>query len=165
MPESVPIAYQAIKRRVPEPLEEAVEKCVSDLFEFTLREYGHPEVNVTRSDASDDLLLPCVVVRSARLRESIPSYDVYELEVVITLMTLMDQDADISSAQPQEYMDRVWSVVVALIEDPQLLLLLKDSRSSVTWHGLTRQGGMDYSRQERHATRSYRFTVHVSRLA
>jgi hypothetical protein len=79
-------------------------------------------------------------------------------------MSLMDKDEDISPACPQEYIDQLWSVVVALIEDPQLLLLLQDSRSSVTWHGLVRQGSMEFSRQERHAVRSYRFSVHASRL-
>jgi hypothetical protein len=164
MPESVPLTYQTIKRRAPEPLEEAVEKCVSDLFAFTLRAFGHPEVNVSRSDDGDDLILPAVVVRAARIRESIPSHDVYEMDVAITLMSLMDKEESMNAASPQEYIDRLWSVVVALIEDPHLLLLLQDSRSSVRWHGLVRQGGMDYARQERHASRTYRFNVHVSRL-
>jgi hypothetical protein len=164
MPESVPLNYQSIKRRAPEPLEESVEKCVTDLFCFTLRAYGHGEVNVARSDSGDDLELPAVVIRAARLRESIPTHDVYEVEVSVSLMSLMDKDEDISPACPQEYIDQLWSVVVALIEDPQLLLLLQDSRSSVTWHGLVRQGSMEFSRQERHAVRSYRFSVHASRL-
>jgi hypothetical protein len=77
MPSSVPLNYQSIKRRAPEPLEESVEKCVTDLFCFTLRAYGHGEVNVARSDSGDDLELPAVVIRAARLRESIPTHDVY----------------------------------------------------------------------------------------
>lgn len=165
MPESVPLDYQSTKRRAPEPLEEAVEKCVRDTFDFTLRAYGHGNVNVTRSDSGDDLIVPAVVIRAARLRESIPTGDVYEVEVTVTLLSLMDQDDDISPACPQEYIDQLWSAVVALIEDPQLLAVLQGSRTTCTWHGLVRQGAMEFSRQERHAVRSYRFSVHVSRLA
>jgi hypothetical protein len=166
MPESVPLNYQAIKRRAPEPLEEAVEKCVADVFDFAIRAYGSDfsEVNVTRADVSDDLILPAIVVRAARLRESIPTGDVYEVQVGITMMTLMDQDDDISPATPVEFCDNLWAACVALIEDPNLLAILQDSRSTVTWHGLVRQSGMEFTRQERHSTRTYRFNVHVSRL-
>lgn len=166
MPESVPLSYQAIKRRAPEPLEEAVEKCVADVFDFAIRAYGSDfsDVNVTRSDVSDDLVLPAIVVRAARLRESIPTGDVYEMQVGITMMTLMDQDDDISPATPAEFCDSLWAACVALIEDPNLLAILQDSRDTVTWHGLVRQSGMEFTRQERHSTRTYRFNVHVSRL-
>lgn len=166
MPESVPLSYQAIKRRAPEPLEEAVEKCVADVFDFAIRAYGSDfsEVNVTRADVSDDLVLPAIVVRSARLRESIPTGDVYELQIAITMMTLMDQDDDISPATPAEFCDSLWAACVALIEDPNLLAILQDSRDTVTWHGLVRQSGMEFTRQDRHSTRTYRFNVHVSRL-
>jgi hypothetical protein len=167
MPESVPLSYRAIQRRAPEPLEEAVEKCVVDVFDFAIRAYG-PDfcaVNVTRADVSEDLLLPAIVVRAARLRESIPTGDVYEVQVGITMMTLMDQDDDISPATPAEFCDNLWAACVALIEDPQLLLILQNSRSSVTWRGLVRQSGMEFARQDRHTTRTYRFNVHVSRLA
>lgn len=164
MPESVPLIYQTIKRRAPEPLEEAVEKCVRDIFDFTLRGYGHSEVNVVRSDSGDDLIVPAIVVRAARLRESIPTGDVYEVEVAVTLLSLMDQDEEQGNLAPQEYIDQLWAACVALIEDPQLLALLQASRTAVTWHGLVRQSGMEFSRQERHAARSYRFSVHVSRL-
>ena len=166
MPESVPLSYQAIKRRAPEPLEEAVEKCVADVFDFAIRAYGSDfsEVNVTRSDVSDDLILPAIVVRAARLRESIPTGDVYEMQVGITMMTLMDQDDDISPATPAEFCDSLWAACVALIEDPNLLAILQDSRDTVTWHGLVRQSGMEFTRQDRHSTRTYRFNVHVSRL-
>lgn len=166
MPESVPLSYQAIKRRAPEPLEEAVEKCVADVFDFAIRAYGSDfsDVNVTRSDVSDDLVLPAIVVRAARLRESIPTGDVYEMQVGITMMTLMDQDDDISPATPAEFCDSLWAACVALIEDPNLLAILQDSRNTVTWHGLVRQSGMEFTRQERHSTRTYRFNVHVSRL-
>jgi len=166
MPESVPLSYQAIQRLAPEPLEEAVEKCVADVFDFAIRAYGpdFTEVNVTRADVGDDLVLPAIVVRAARLRESIPTGDVYEMQVAITMMTLMDQDDDISPATPAEFCDSLWAACVALIEDPNLLSILRDSRSTVTWHGLVRQSGMEFTRQERHSTRSYRFNVHVSRL-
>lgn len=166
MPESVPLSYQAIKRRAPEPLEEAVEKCVADVFDFAIRAYGSDfsAVNVTRADVSDDLVLPAIVVRAARLRESIPTGDVYEMQVGITMMTLMDQDDDISPATPAEFCDSLWAACVALIEDPNLLAILQDSRDTVTWHGLVRQSGMEFTRQERHSTRTYRFNVHVSRL-
>jgi hypothetical protein len=70
-----------------------------------------------------------------------------------------------SDPSPEEYTDRLWSALVAMMEDPQLLLVLKDSRSSVTFHGLVRQSGMEFSRQDRHAVRGLRFNVHVSRLA
>jgi len=79
-------------------------------------------------------------------------------------MTLMDKLND-SDPTPEEYTDRLWSNLVAILEDPQLLLVLQDSRSSVTWHGLTRQSGMEFSRQDRHSARTLRFNVHVSRLA
>lgn len=164
MPESVPLSYQSIKRRAPEPLEEAVEKCVRDVFDFTLLAYGHGNVNVVRSDSGDDLIVPAVVIRAARLRESIPTGDVYEVEVTVTLLSLMDEDMDVSPDEPQEYIDQLWAAITALIEDPQLLVILQDSRSAVTWHGLVRQGAMEFSRQERHADRTYRFSVHVSRL-
>ena len=165
MPESVPLTYQSIKRRAPEPLEEAVEKCVTDVFAFSLRGYCDlANVTVTRADVSDDLILPAVVVRAARLRESIPAHDVYEVQVGITMMTLMDQDDDVTSNTPVEFNDELWAATVAVIEDPHLLDVLQTSRTSVTWHGLVRQGGMEFTRQERHSTRSYRFSVHVSRL-
>jgi hypothetical protein len=165
MPESVPLTYQSIKRRAPEPLEEAVEKCVADVFAFALRGYCDlANVTVTRADVSDDLILPAVVVRAARLRESIPAHDVYEVQVGITMMTLMDQDDDVTSNTPVEFNDELWAATVAVIEDPHLLDVLQTSRTSVTWHGLVRQGGMEFTRQERHSTRSYRFSVHVSRL-
>lgn len=165
MPESVPLTYQTIKRRAPEPLEEAVEKCVRDVYDFALRGYcDMSAVTVTRADTGDDLVAPAVVVRAARIRESIPAGDVYEVEVSVSVMTLMDEDTDISAAAPQEFTDNLWAAVIAIAEDPQMLAVLQDSRSSCTWHGLVRSGGMDYSRQERHAIRSYRFRVHVSRL-
>jgi hypothetical protein len=146
-------------------LEEAVEKCVTDVFAFSLRGYCDlANVTVTRADVSDDLILPAVVVRAARLRESIPAHDVYEVQVAITMMTLMDRDDDVSSNTPVEFNDELWAATVAVIEDPHLLDVLQTSRTSVTWHGLVRQGGMEFTRQERHSTRSYRFSVHVSRL-
>ena len=164
MPESPPLNYQTIQRRAPEPLEEAVEKAVADMIDFNLRAYQLSEVNVTRADVGTDLELPAVVVRAARLRESIPTGDVYEVQVAVSAMTLMDKLND-SDPSPEEYTDRLWSALVAMMEDPQLLLVLKDSRSSVTWHGLVRQSGMEFSRQDRHAVRGLRFNVHVSRLA
>jgi len=164
MPESVPLNYQSIKRRAPEPLEEAVEKAVADMIDFNLRAYQLSEVNVTRADVGTDLELPAVVVRAARLRESIPTGDVYEVQVAVSAMTLMDRLND-SDPSPEEYTDRLWSALVAMMEDPQLLLVLKDSRSSVTFHGLVRNSGMEFSRQDRHAVRGLRFSVHVSRLA
>jgi hypothetical protein len=165
MSESVPLTYQSIKRRAPEPLEEAVEKCVVDVFAFALRGYcDMSAVTVTRADTSDDLLVPAVVVRSARLRESIPTGDLYEVQVAISVMSLMDKDDDVSPAIPQEFIDQLWAATVAIIEDPNLLDVLQTSRSSVTWHGLTRQGAMEFARQDRHAVRTYRFNVHVSRL-
>lgn len=164
MPESPPLTYQSIQRRAPEPLEESVEKAVVDLLDFNLRAYGMAEVSVTRSDVGTDLELPAVVVRAARLRESIPTGDVYEMQVAVSAMTLMDKLND-SDPSPEEYTDRLWSALVAVLEDPQLLLVLSDSRSSVRWHGLVRQSGMEFSRQERHAIRTLRFNVHVSRLA
>lgn len=164
MPESPPLNYQTIQRRAPEPLEEAVEKAVADMIDFNLRAYQLSEVNVTRADVGTDLELPAVVVRAARLRESIPTGDVYEVQVVVSAMTLMDRLND-SDPSPEEYTDRLWSALVAIMEDPQLLLVLKDSRSSVTFHGLVRQSGMEFSRQDRHAVRGLRFNVHVSRLA
>jgi hypothetical protein len=164
MPESPPLNYQTIQRRAPEPLEEAVEKAVADMINFNLRAYQLSEVNVTRADVGTDLELPAVVVRAARLRESIPTGDVYEVQVAVSAMTLMDKLND-SDPSPEEYTDRLWSALVAMMEDPQLLLVLKDSRSSVTFHGLVRQSGMEFSRQDRHAVRGLRFNVHVSRLA
>lgn len=164
MPESPPLAYQTIKRRAPEPLEEAVEKAVVDMLDFNLRAYGCGEVAVTRADVGTDLELPAVVVRAARLRESIPTGDVYEVQVAVSMMTLMDKLND-SDPSPEEYADRLWSNLVAVLEDPQLLLVLRDSRTAVTWHGLTRQSGMEFSRQDRHSARTLRFNVHVSRLA
>jgi hypothetical protein len=164
MPESPPLNYQTIQRRAPEPLEEAVEKAVADMIDFNLRAYQLSEVNVTRADVGTDLELPAVVVRAARLRESIPTGDVYEVQVAVSAMTLMYKLND-SDPSPEEYTDRLWSALVAMMEDPQLLLVLKDSRSSVTFHGLVRQSGMEFSRQDRHAVRGLRFNVHVSRLA
>jgi hypothetical protein len=165
MPESVPLTYQSIKRRAPEPLEEAVEKCVTDVFAFALRAYCDlGAVNVTRADVETDLDLPAVVIRANRLRESIPTGDVYEVEVTVSCMVLMDKDDDVSQNTPTEFNDELWAATCALIEDPNLLTILQASRSSVTWHGLVRQGGMEFSRQERHAIRGYRFSLHVSRL-
>lgn len=164
MPESPPLEYQTIQRRAPEPLEEAVEKAVVDMLDFNLRAYGCGEVAVTRADVGTDLELPAVVVRATRLRESIPTGDVYEVQVAVSAMTLMDKLND-NDPTPEEYADRLWSNLVAVLEDPQLLLVLKDSRSSVTFHGLTRQSGMEFSRQDRHSIRTLRFSVHVSRLA
>ncbi len=141
-----------------------MEKAVADMIDFNLRAYQLSEVNVTRADVGTDLELPAVVVRAARLRESIPTGDVYEVQVAVSAMTLMDKLND-SDPSPEEYTDRLWSALVAMMEDPQLLLVLKDSRSSVTFHGLVRQSGMEFSRQDRHAVRGLRFNVHVSRLA
>jgi hypothetical protein len=164
MSESAPLEYRSIQRRAPEPLEEAVEKAVVDMIEFNLRAYCLGEVLVTRADVGTDLDLPAVVVRASRLRESIPTGDVYEVQVVVSAMTLMDRLND-SDPSPEEYTDVLWSNLVAVLEDPQLLLVLQGSRSSVTWHGLTRQSAMEFARQERHSIRSLRFSVHVSRLA
>lgn len=164
MPESPPLEYQSIQRRAPEPLEEAVEKAVVNMIDFNLRAYGCDNVAVTRADVGTDLELPAVVVRAARLRESIPTGDVYEVQIAVSAMTLMDKLND-SDPTPEEYTDRLWSNLVAVLEDPQLLLVLQGSRSSVTWHGLTRQSGMEFSRQDRHSIRTLRFSVHVSRLA
>lgn len=164
MPESPPLSYQTIQRRAPEPLEEAVEKAAADMIDFNLRAYGMPEVAVTRADVGTDLELPAVVVRASRVRESIPGGDVYELDVSVSAMTLMDKLND-TDPIPEEYTDRLWSALVAMIEDPQLFLVLSSSRASVRWHGLTRQAGVETSRQDRHAMRTMRFTVHVSRLA
>jgi hypothetical protein len=165
MPEPVPLNYQSLQRRAPEPLEEAVEKCVADMFAFSLRGYRElANVAVTRADVSEDLILPAVVIRAARLRESIPTGDVYEVQVAVSVMTLMDRDDDVATNTPAEFNDELWAAAVALVEDPHLLDVLAASRSTVTWHGLTRQGGMEYSRQERHALRTIRFNVHVSRL-
>jgi hypothetical protein len=166
MPEPVPLNYQSILRQAPEPLEEAVEKCVADVFSFSLRGYCDTSaVTVTRADSGDDLIPPAVIVRAARIRESIPAGDVYEVQVAISIMSLMDQDDDISPATPQEFIDLLWAATVAVIEDPHLLDVLQASRSSVRWHGLVRNGAMEFSRQDRHAMRTYRFSVHVSRLA
>lgn len=164
MPESPPLSYQTLRRRAPEPLEEAVEKAVADMIAFNLRAYALQEVAVTRSDVGSDLVLPAVVVRAARLRESIPTGDVYELQVSVSAMTLMDKLND-SDPSPEEFTDRLWSALVAMLEDPQLLTVLSASRSSVRWHGLVRQGSMEFSRQDRHAIRTFPFNVHVSRLA
>lgn len=164
MPESPPLTYQTIKRRAPEVLEEAVEKAVADMIDFNLRAYDLQEVTVTRADVGTDLELPAVVVRASRLRESIPAGDVYELQVNVSAMTLMDKLND-SDPSPEEYTDRLWSALVAILEDPQLFTVLSASRSSVRWHGVVRQGGMEFSRQERHAIRGINFAVHVSRLA
>jgi hypothetical protein len=166
MSESVPLTYQTIQRRAPEPLEEAVEKCVADIFAFALRGYADlANVVVTRADVSDDLILPAVVVRAARLRESLPSHDVYEVQVAVTMLSLMDRDDDVATNTPVEFNDELWAATVAIIEDPHLLDVLQTSRSTVTFHGLVRQGGMEFTRQERHSTRTFRFSVHVSRLA
>jgi hypothetical protein len=166
MSQPVPETFQSIKRRAPEPLEEAVETCVRDVFDFALRGYcDMSKVTVTRADTGEDLILPAVVVRAARLRESIPTGDVYEVQIAVSIMALMDRDDDQGNCPPQEFMDNLWSATVAIIEDPHLLDVLSSSRSSVTWHGLTRQSGMEFSRQDRHSVRTYRFSVHVSRLA
>jgi hypothetical protein len=163
MPESPPLTYQSVRRRAPEPLEEAVEKAVADLMAFTLQAYDLPNLSVTRADVGTDLELPAVVVRAARLRESIPTGDVYEVEVSIAAMVLMDKLND-CDPNPEEYMDELWSAVVAVVEDPQFFQVLSDSRSYVRWHGLTRNNPMEVARQERHAVRTMRFSVHVSRL-
>jgi len=165
MPESAPLTFQSVKPRAPEPLEEAVEKCVSDTMKFALAAYCNLDaVNVTRSDVGTDLECPAVVVRAARVRESIPNGDVYEIKVELTLMVLMDQDDEISQAEPSEFMDQLWSATVAIVEDPNMLDILRASRTTVTWHGLLRNNGMEFSRSERHAIRSFSFSVHVSRL-
>jgi hypothetical protein len=164
MPESPPLTYQSIRRRAPEPLEEAVEKAVADLMEFNLRAYCLPNLSVTRADVGTDLELPAVVVRAARLRESIPTGDVYEMEVAVTSLVLMDRLND-SDPSPEEYMDELWSAVVAVIEDPNFFLVLSDSRNSVRWHGIVRNNAMEFGREDRHASRTLRFSVHVSRLA
>lgn len=164
MPESPPLSYQTLIRRAPEPLEEAVEKAVVDMLAFNLRAYSLQEVAMTRADVGTDLELPAVVVRSNRVRESIPAGDVYEIKVTISAMTLMDKLND-SDPSPEEYTDRLWSALVAVLEDPQLFAVLSGSRSSVRWHGLLRQEAMEFSREDRHAIRSLSFSVHVSRLA
>jgi hypothetical protein len=164
MPESPEISYQSIKRRAPEPLEEAVEKAVVDMLAFNLRAYSLQEVAVTRADVGTDLELPAVVVRAIRVRESIPAGDVYEMNVRVSAMTLMDKLND-TDPSPEEYTDRLWSALVAVLEDPQLFAVLSGSRSSVRWHGLTRQGTVETARQDRHAERTITFSVHVSRLA
>jgi hypothetical protein len=164
MPESPSISYQSIQRRAPEPLEEAVEKAVMDMLRFNLRAYGMPEVAVTRADVGTDLELPAVVIRATRLRESITAGDVYEMQVNVSAMMLMDKLND-GDPSPEEYADRFWSNLVAVLEDPQLFAVLADSRSAVRWHGLTRQAGVENSRVDRHAVRTLRFNVHVSRLA
>jgi hypothetical protein len=164
MPESPPLSYQTLIRRAPEPLEEAVEKAVRDLMDFNLRAYsGLDSLSVFRSDVGTDLDLPAVVVRASRLRESIPTGDVYEVEVTVSAMTLMDKLND-SDPTPEEYTDRLWSAVVAVLEDPSFLSVLADSRPSVRWHGLVRQSGVSFSREERHAVRTMSFNIHVSRL-
>ena len=169
MPQSAPVSEWSIRRRAPEPLEEAVEKAVVDMMAWALRGYCDLEgVNVTLADVGSDLEVPAVVVRAIRLRESIPAGDVYELGVTIHSMTLMDQDMDEDSAQNQqtgeEFTDALWSAVVGIIEDPHLFDVLSASRNSVRWHGLVRQQGVTTSRQDRHAVRSITFNVHVSRL-
>jgi hypothetical protein len=85
-------------------------------------------------------------------------------DIAISIMSLMDRDDDVANCPPQEFMDQLWAATVAIIEDPHLLDVLQTSRSTVTWHGLSRQGSMEFSRQDRHAVRTYRFNVHVSRL-
>jgi hypothetical protein len=164
MPESPPLTFQSVKPRAPEPLEEAVEKAVADLMKFSLMAYCDLDgVTVARSDSGDDLELPAVVVRASRQRESIPAGDVYEMNVSIDVMSLMDklEDAD---PTPQEFTDRLWSAVSIIVEDPSFLTILSASRSSVRWHGVVRSGAMEHSRTERHATRTLSFLVHVSRL-
>jgi hypothetical protein len=163
MPESPPLTYQTVRRRAPEPLEEAVEKAVSDLLAFNLRAYCLHNLSVTRADVGTDLELPAVVVRAARLRESIPTGDVYEMEVSVAAMVLMDKLND-SDPSPEEYMDELWSSLVAVIEDPEFFTVLSHSRNSVRWHGIVRNNAMEFARQERHAARTLRFSVHVSRL-
>ena len=164
MPESPPLSYQTLRRRAPESLEEAVEKAVTDLLSFNLRAYsGLSNLAVTRADVGTDLELPAVVVRASRLCESIPTGDVYEVEVAVSAMTLMDKLND-SDPAPSEYTDQLWSAVVAVVEDPSFFTVLSDSRASVRWHGIVRQGTMEFSREERHAVRTMRFAVHVSRL-
>ena len=164
MPESPPLTYQTLRRRAPEPLEEAVEKAVTDLVAFNVRAYsGLGDLTVTRADVGTDLELPAVVVRASRLRESIPTGDVYEIEVAISAMTLMDKLND-SDGSPAEYTDQLWSALVAVVEDPSFFTVLADSRASVRWHGIVRQGAMEFSREERHAVRTIRFSVHASRL-
>lgn len=164
MAENVPSSYQRIKRRAPEPLEEAVEKAVVDMLAFNLRAYDLSEVAVTRADVGTDLELPAVVVRAVRQRESIPAGDVYEMQVTVSAMTLMDKLND-SDPSPEEYTDRLWSALVAVLEDPQMLTVLSDSRNAVRWHGLVRQGAVTVARDDRHTNRNISFTVHVSRLA
>jgi len=164
MPESPSISYQSIKRRAPEPLEEAVERAVVDMLSFNLRAYDLSEVAVTRADVGTDLELPAVVVRAVRQRESIPAGDVYEMQVSVSAMTLMDKLND-SDPTPEEYTDRLWSALVAVLEDPQMLAVLSDSRNSVRWHGLVRGKAVTVAREDRHTARTIVFTVHVSRLA
>jgi hypothetical protein len=163
MPESPPLTYQSVRRRAPEPLEEAVEKAMTDLMGFTLQAYNLQNLTVTRADVSTDLELPAVVIRAARLRESIPTGDVYELEVSVASMVLMDKLND-CDPDPEEYMDQLWSAVVAVIEDPDFFTVLSHSRGSVRWHGIVRNNAMEFARQERHAVRTLTFSVHVSRL-
>lgn len=163
MPESPPLTYRSIRRRAPEPLEEAVEKAVVDIVAFNLVAYCIPNVSVTRADVGSDLELPAVVVRANRLRESIPTGDVYEVGVTVSALTLMDRLND-SDPSPEETTDQLWSALVAVLEDPQFLIILQASRTSVTFHGLVRQGSLEFSRIERHAERTYPFNLHVSRL-
>tara|TARA_R110000772_G_scaffold11210_4_gene35229 strand:+ start:2640 stop:3140 length:501 start_codon:yes stop_codon:yes gene_type:complete len=166
MPESVPLRSQELKVRAPEPLEEAVEKCVRDIFIWSLRSYPQfGSINVTRADVDSDLIIPAIVIRATRIRESIPTGDVYEMDVSVTCLTLMDQDDDVTPATPAEFTDDLWAAVVALVEDPNFLTILQASRSSVRWHGIVRQGAMTANRMERHAERQYSFSLHVSRLA
>jgi hypothetical protein len=164
MSEPVPLTYQTIQQRAPEPLEEAVENCIADMFRFILRAYRNlANVVVTRADVSDDLIMPAIVIRAARLRESIPTGDVYEVQVAVSALTLMDVDDDTVTNTPAEYNDELWAAVVAVLEDPNLLDVLQQSRSSVFWFGVVRSGGMEHSRQDRHAMRTMRFSVHVAR--
>jgi len=164
MSEPVPLTYQTVQQRAPEPLEEAVENCIADMFRFILRAYRNlANVVVTRADVSDDLIMPAIVIRAARLRESIPTGDVYEVQVAVSALTLMDVDDDTVTNTPAEYNDELWAAVVAVLEDPNLLDVLQQSRSSVFWFGVVRSGGMEHSRQDRHATRTMRFSVHVAR--
>lgn len=164
MSESPPLNYQTLVRRAPEPLEESVEKAVRDLLAFNLRTYsGFADLTVTRADTGDDLNLPAIIVRASRLRESIPTGDVYEIEVTVSALTLMDKLND-SDPDPEELTDRLWASLVAVLEDPQFFDVLSDSRRTVRWHGIVRQSAMEFSREDRHATRTLRFNVHVSRL-
>jgi len=134
------------------------------MLAFNLRAYRLGNVPVQRADSAADLELPAIVVRALRVRESIPAGDVYEMVVTVSVMGLMDRLND-SDPDPLEYYDRLWSAVIAVLGDPQLLAVLNDSRTTVRWHGLSRQGSVTSDRQDRHATRAYELMIHVSRLA